>query len=175
VGLFNLYKIKKPVKGKSNMKYFVIAITAVALAAGGYVICSGRKDGAFSLSGKVEVAERLLKPATANNVSCSVVAKNEADVPIAIKRIVNPAFPLEFKIDKDDLLIDAFEGNIKLEVQINSHGNLGVLKAGDIFGESEALYVSGQRDIVLVADKMMGKPTLIGGRNRSNFFRTAAR
>jgi hypothetical protein len=160
------------------MKYFMFLLTVIALAAGGYIISANKTEVPFSLSGRVEVAERLLKTATANNVSCSVVVKNEADVPIAIKRIINPTFPMDFYIDKNDLLIDSFNGNIKLEVQINNHGNLGVLKAGDVFGEAAGFYNAGQKDILLVADKMMGKPTIAGnktGRGSGNFFRTAAR
>lgn len=161
------------------MKYFVFLITILALGFGAYAISTTNKvEEPFALSGKVEVAERLMKTATASNVSCSVVAKNEADVPIAIKRVINPQFPMDFSFDKNDLLIDSFDGNIKLEVQINSHGNLGMLQAGDIFGEADGLYASGQKDIVVVADKMMGKPTLTGRGKKargSNFFRTAAR
>jgi hypothetical protein len=127
------------------------------------------------LSGHVQVVDRLLKNAQANNVTCSIIAKNEADVPIAIKRIINPTFPLDFEVTKDDLLIDSYDGKIKMEVQINSHGSLGVLKSGDIFGAGIQEYSSGSQDILIVADKMIGKPTLAGGRNKSNFFRTAAR
>ena len=131
------------------MKYLVITFTFLVLAFGGYVISTTKADEGFTLSGRVDVAERLRKPAQADNVSCSIVVKNEADVPIAIKRIINPKFPMNFNIGKEDLLIDDVEGNIKLEVQINSHGNLGVLKSGDIFGESKELYASGRKDIVL--------------------------
>ncbi len=158
------------------MKYFVAVLTACVLAAGIYAVSSHKiKDSRFSLSGQVEVANRLLKNAQANNVSCAVIAKNEADVPIAIKRVINPQFPMQFNLSKDDLLLDSYKGNIKLEVQINSHGKLGILERGDIFGSSEEYYTSGQKNIVLFADKMIGTPTLIGGRNKSNFFRTAAR
>lgn len=156
------------------MRKFVIAATAVVICAGIWAISSSKAVHGFSLSGKIEVADRLLKTAQATNVSCSIVAKNEADVPIAIKRIVNPKFPLDFNIDKNDLLLDSYNGNIKLEVQINSHGNLGVLHRGDIFGEADGVYTSGQSNILLVADKMIGTPTL-AGKTRGNFFRTAAR
>ena len=67
------------------------------------------------------------------------------------------------------------KGNLKVEAQINSHGKLGVLQSGDIFSEESKTYVSGQKDIVIIADKMMGKPTLAGASKRGNFFRTAAR
>ncbi len=156
------------------MRKFVIATTIVVLGFGGWAVTSGKAVKGFSLAGKVEVADRLLQTAEATNVSCAIVVKNEADVPIAIKRVVNPKFPMQFNIDKNDLLIDSYNGNIKLEVQINSHGNLGVLRRGDIFGEAEGVYTSGQKDILLVADKMIGTPTL-AGKTRGNFFRTAAR
>lgn len=159
------------------MKSFLFIFTIIAITIGGYFYYNPKIVEApkFTLQGKVEVASRLLKNAQANNVACSIIAKNEADVPIAIKRVINPTFPLEFNITKEDLLIDSYEGAIKMEVQINSHGALGVLKSGDIFGESAQTYESGSKDILVVADKMMGKPTLIADRNKSNFFRTAAR
>lgn len=156
------------------MKYVILILTLLVLGFGGYIINTTKASEGFNLAGRIEVAERLRVPAQADNVSCSIVVKNEADVPIAVKRVINPKFPMEFNIGKEDLLIDEVEGNIKLEVQINSHGNLGVLKSGDIFGQSNDLYASGSKDILLVADKMMGKPTL-GNTSRGNFFRTAAR
>lgn len=159
------------------MKKFVFIFTIVALSIGGYFYYNTgvEEPQKFNLSGRVEVVSRLVKNAQANNVACSIIAKNEADVPIAIKRVINPTFPLDFNITKDDLLIDSYEGTIKMEVQINSHGSLGVLKSGDIFGEGAEIYSTGSENVLIVADKMIGKPSLIGGRNKGNFFRTAAR
>jgi len=113
------------------MKYFVFLITILALAAGGYIIANNKKEEPFLISGRVEVADRLLKTATAANVSCSVVAKNEADVPIAIKRIINPSFPLEFSIDKNDL--DVFFTNSS----IITHSNM-FIKLAQRFKETLA-------------------------------------
>jgi len=159
------------------MKYFVTVFLLATVGIGAYIYQHTNVPAPqkFTLSGRVEVVNRLLKNAQANNVACSIIAKNEADVPIAIKRVINPTFPLDFEVTKDDLLIDSYEGKIKMEVQINSHGSLGVLKSGDIFGSGVQEYTSGSQDILIVADKMIGKPSLIGGRNKGNFFRTAAR
>ena len=157
------------------MRIFLIIFALAVAAWGTWTLNKEVPQEGFNLAGKVEVAPRLLKSAQANNISCSIVVKNEADVPVAIKRIINPHFPLEFSMDKSDLLIEGYQGNLKLEVQINSHGKLGVLQSGDIFSEQTNTYLSGQKDIVIVADKMMGKPTLAGASKRGNFFRTAAR
>lgn len=158
-----------------KMRIFLILFALSVAAWGTWTLNKEVPNEGFNLAGTVEVAPRLLKAAQANNVSCSIIVKNEADVPVAIKRIINPQFPLKFALDKKDLLIEGYQGSLKMEVQINSHGKLGVLQSGDIFSEQKDTYLSGQKDIVLVADKMMGKPTLAVGRNRGNFFRTAAR
>ena len=159
------------------MKYFVTVFLLAVLCIGAYLYHNtvASEPQKFVLSGRVEVVNRLLKNAQENNVACSIIAKNEADVPIAIKRVINPTFPLDFEVTKEDLLIDSYDGKIKMEVQINSHGSLGVLKSGDIFGSGVQEYSSGSKDVLIVADKMIGKPTLTGGRNKGNFFRTAAR
>lgn len=157
------------------MRIFLIIFALAVAAWGTWTLNKEVPQEGFNLAGKVEVAPRLLKSAQANNISCSIVVKNEADVPVAIKRIINPRFPLEFSMDKSDLLIEGYQGNLKLEVQINFHGKLGVLQSGDIFSEQTNTYLSGQKNIVIVADKMMGKPTLAGASKRGNFFRTAAR
>lgn len=157
------------------MRIFLIIFTLAVAAWGAWTLNKEVPVEGFNLAGKVEVAPRLLKSAQANNISCSIVVKNEADVPVAVKRIINPQFPLEFSLDKSDLLIEGYQGNLKVEAQINSHGKLGVLQSGDIFSEESKTYVSGQKDIVVIADKMMGKPTLAGASKRGNFFRTAAR
>ena len=157
------------------MRVFLLILTLTIAAWGAWTLNKEVPVEGFNLAGKVEVSPRLLKSAQANNVSCSIVVKNVADVPVAIKRLINPQFPLEFSLDNKDLLIEGYQGKLKMEVQINSHGKLGVLQSGDIFSEESKSCVSGQKDIVLIADKMMGKPTLAGNRNRGNFFRTAAR
>ena len=58
------------------MRKFVIATTIVVLGFGGWAVTSGKASKGFALSGKVEVADRLLKTAEATNVSCAIVVKN---------------------------------------------------------------------------------------------------
>lgn len=152
-------------------------LTAVALASMAVcVLCAARKvnEGRFNVTGTVTVPERLAKVAEADNNSCAIIVKNAADVPVAIKRIVNPKFPLAFTLGEEDLLALDVEGDLKLEVQINNHGKLGIVKEGDIFGSADTLIKPNAKDVLVQADKMTGMPKL--ARNvRGNFFRTAAR
>ena len=116
----------------------------------------------------------MAKVAEADNNSCAIIVKNAADVPVAIKRVVNPKFPLSFALGEEDLLAADVDGDLKLEVQINNHGKLGVIKEGEIFGAADDMIKPNTKDVLVQADKMTGMPKL--ARNvRGNFFRTAAR
>lgn len=139
-------------------------------------ICWSRnvKESRFNISGRVEVPERLVRMAQADNNSLAIIVKNAADVPVAIKRVINPKFPLEFTLGEKDLLTESIEGDLKIEVQINNHGQLGVVKQGDIFGAAAEVVHSNDKEVVVQADKTMGRVQL--ARNvKGNFFRTAAR
>lgn len=154
-------------------KIFVLLAVCSVIGA---IFCASRhaENSRFSLSGTVSVPDRLLSMAQADNNSCAIVVKNEADVPVAIKRIVNPKFPLDFAMGEDDLLTEQVTGDLKLEVQINSHGRLGVLKQGDIFGAVEGPVHATDKNVLVQADKTLG-PVHLARNVKGNFFRTAAR
>ena len=154
----------------------IIALLLIAACAVGYYYYKHlpEQEGRFNLAGTVVVPERLLQLAQADNNSCAIIVKNEADVPVAIKRVVNPKFPLQFTLGEEDLLAESVDGNLKLEVQINSHGQLGIIKEGDVFGSVEGTISANTKDITVEAGKTLGKVQL--AKNvKGNFFRTAAR
>ena len=75
---------------------------------------------------------------------------------------------------EEDLLAANLDGNLKLEVQINNHGQLGVVKQGDIFGSADGAIKPNAKNVTIAADKTLGRVQL--ARNvKGNFFRTAAR
>ncbi len=156
------------------MKKILTAAAAASVIACIFCLARTVSEGRFNISGTVTVPERLVRMAEADNNSCAIIVKNEADVPVAIKRVVNPKFPLEFAMGEEDLLTASVDGALKLEVQINNHGQLGVVKQGDIFGSAEGLIKPNEKHIAVQADKTLGRVQL--ARNvKGNFFRTAAR
>ncbi len=154
----------------------IILVIAVIGVAACYYYCSRlpKQEGRFEVAGTVEVPQRLLQLAQADNNSCAIIVKNEADIPVAIKRVVNPKFPLEFTLGEEDLLTENVDGDLKLEVQINRHGQLGIIKEGDVFGSAEGVIDAHSKGITVEAGKTLGKVQL--AKNvKGNFFRTAAR
>lgn len=156
------------------MKKIFAATALASIVACAFCLARTVSEGRFNISGTVTVPERLVRMAESANNSCAIIVKNEADVPVAIKRVVNPKFPLQFAMGEDDLLAESVSGTLKLEVQINSHGQLGLLKQGDIFGASENPIEANTKDALVVADKTMGSVRL-ARHVKGNFFRTAAR
>ena len=156
------------------MKRIIFLLALVSIIVFGICWSRNVKESRFNISGRVEVPERLVRMAQADNNSLAIIVKNAADVPVAIKRVINPKFPLEFTLGEKDLLTESIEGDLKIEVQINNHGQLGVVKQGDIFGAAAEVVHSNDKEVVVQADKTMGRVQL--ARNvKGNFFRTAAR
>lgn len=156
------------------MKKILTIAMVLSLGVCGYYWNRSVKEGRFNISGTVTVPERLAALAQADNNACAIIVKNAADVPVAIKRIVDPKFPLEFTMGEGDLLTEHIDGDLKLEVQINNHGRLGFIKQGDIFGASEEFIKPTSKNIVVQADKTLGRVQLARSA-KGNFFRTAAR
>ncbi len=155
-------------------KIFALLLAAISVGVCYYCVHRTTQEARFDLAGTVNVPQRLLQLAQADNNACAIIVKNEADVPVAIKRILNPKFPLDFSLGEDDLLADNVSGDLKLEVQINSHGQLGIIKEGDVFGAVDGFISANAKNVVVEADKTLGKVQL--AKNvKGNFFRTAAR
>lgn len=157
-----------------SMKRIVSLVAVLSIGVCVFCVTRNVQEGHFSLSGTVTVPDRLVEMAQADNNSCAIIVKNEADVPVAIKRIVNPKFPLAFQMGEEDLLAEQVDGVLKLEVQINNHGQLGIVKKGDIFGTVEGPLHATDKNVVIRADKTLG-PVQLARNVKGNFFRTAAR
>jgi hypothetical protein len=93
---------------------------------------------AFStnLTGKIEISEDLSKQIKPNSM-LYITLKNDKNIIFAVKEIINPIFPLNFKITRKNVLYpDISSFKIKLEAVINTHGEIGKIKTGDIYSSS---------------------------------------
>lgn len=152
------------------MKKLFAAIVLVAACAG-YFYWSAWSSS-FSISGKISVSPRLARNAAKPNTECFIIVKNTVDMPVAVKHVVNPVFPMQFTMKKEDLLLpNGYKDTLKLEVQVNNHGKLGQLQPGDMLGRSGNMLTHNARDVQVTVDKMIGVPTLAANTSYSDKFR----
>lgn len=86
-----------------------------------------------------------------------IVAKNLGGVPLAVKRIVNPQFPVAYTLDADDLVVPGTRPRdaLKVEVEMNTHGNVGSPVRGDLAGAYPEPVYSGDRSVHIVIDRQL--------------------
>ena len=112
--------------------------------------------GDFSLSGTVDIAPRLRDRAPRTNAMLFVVAENEGGVPVAVRRIVNPEFPAPFELHTEDLLVPAVRRRepLKVHAEMNTHGDIGRPRAGDLEGDASERALPGTKGVVVVLDRI---------------------
>ena len=112
--------------------------------------------GDFKLSGTVDIAPRLRERAPTTNAMLFVVAENEGGVPVTVRRIVNPEFPAAFEMGPEDLLVPAVRRHerLKIHAEMNTHGDVGRPRAGDLEGDGAGLVLAGSGGVALVLDRV---------------------
>ena len=120
-------------------KNFLLFLFFSLLAMSAYFIYPFTLRAIFLVRGTAEITSELAERAAKPNTMLFLVAKNEGGVPVAVKKIINPVFPLDFQLTPSDLIMpDILTKKIYLEAFVNSHGNLGVFKNGDLTGSIAA-------------------------------------
>lgn len=128
--------------------------SAAACAAAG---CSGSSRD-FRLSGGITGAPQVLEQAAKPNTVLYIVAANNAGGPVAVKRIINPALPLRYTMDENDLVLPgpAWKGPLTVTVYVNLHGKPGFSRPGDMRGVHRGSARSGDRNVNVVVDERFG-------------------
>lgn len=89
----------------------------------------------FRVSGTVGVAPQLLQGLPGANSMLFVVARNESGVPVAVRKIISPVFPAKFELTSSNLIMpDLLTRRVYLDAILNTHGQLGVPRRGDLKG-----------------------------------------
>lgn len=129
------------------------ALLAAACALAGASGC--RKPEGFQLSGTVALAAPLQAKAEAPNTVLFIVAKNAGGVPVAVKRVVNPKFPVSFTLRDEHLLVpgEIPGGPLVLHAEVNTHGQVGAAAKGDMRGHRRKAAKPWDRGVEIVVDQ----------------------
>lgn len=84
-----------------------------------------------------------------------IIARKGSGPPLAVKRIPNPTFPVEFSVGPEDrMLADRpFEGQITLLARLKRDGSAGPPASGDLEGQAAGAVRVGQRGVRIVLDR----------------------
>ena len=111
----------------------------------------------FRVSGSITVATHLQGRLPKTNSVLFVIAKNAGGVPVAVHRIVNPQFPVDYVLTSQDLVVpDTLpSGPLTLEVEMNTRGDVGTPAKGDLRGEHPDPISNGDRGVHVVIEKVL--------------------
>jgi len=116
---------------KPLLLLFLIALPAAA----GYLLYPFALRAFFLVKGTAAIDPEFAERAARPNTMLFLVARNEGGVPVAVKKIINPVFPLDFQMTPSDIILpDVLTKKIYLEAFLNSHGELGEPRRGDLTG-----------------------------------------
>ena len=92
------------------------------------------------------------------NPTLFLIARPEAGgPPLAVKRIQEPRFPLDFEIGPGDRMIEEmpFAGPLLLSARIDGDGNASTRAAGDLQGTAAAPVAPGATGVDIVLDEIL--------------------
>ena len=91
-------------------KIFALLLAAISVGVCYYCVHRTTQEARFDLAGTVNVPQRLLQLAQADNNACAIIVKNEADVPDSIRREL-------FRVAETIAMTDREMEEIALELQ----------------------------------------------------------
>ena len=120
---------------------------------------SGAGDTAPPIRGAVSVAEKLAGRVPEGAVLFLIARHDGAGPPVAVERIANPRFPLEFSLGSEDRMIQTlpFAGELQISARLDADGNALSRQPGDLEGRAAGAASPGATGVVVVLDEVLGE------------------
>jgi len=107
------------------------------------------------LAGTVRIAPDLAGKIGRGDV-LYVIARRGPGPPLAVKRIADPAFPVSFRLSREDMVMASgpFEGEVSVVARVKKGGSAGPAQSGDLEGSFPGLRVRiGEAPIEILIDR----------------------
>ncbi|HNW43228.1 MAG TPA: hypothetical protein PKI19_01915 [Elusimicrobiales bacterium] len=103
----------------------------------------------FKVGGTIQLGSAAGTALPANSM-LFVIAKNDSGVPVAVKKIINPVFPVSFMITPANLIMpDLLTRSVYVEAAVNTHGRLEFFRKGDLKGKCAEPVAVFRKDLVI--------------------------
>jgi hypothetical protein len=110
----------------------------------------------FRVSGTVDINSGLVSSMPGPNSTLFLVALNEGGVPVAVKKVINPVFPVKFEMTPSNLIMpDLLTRKLYLNAMMNTHGQLNSPRRGDLKGDVRAQIGFRQKGIAFALDAVV--------------------
>ena len=107
--------------------------------------------------GTVEIADELRERVRPGGVLFVIARSEGGGPPLAVKRVVDPEFPLDFEIGPGDRMIEQmpFAGPLRLSARLDADGNATTRNPGDLQGSVEAPVEPGAEGVRIRIDEAL--------------------
>jgi cytochrome c-type biogenesis protein CcmH len=107
--------------------------------------------------GTLELAPELEGRVPSGAILFLIARSAGAGPPLAVKRIPEPRFPLEFEIGPNDRMIQQlpFSGPLRISARVDGDGNATTREPGDLLGESPGDVEPGDSGVVVTIDQAL--------------------
>jgi PBP1b-binding outer membrane lipoprotein LpoB len=133
-------------------KIFALAVIAIIMLISG---CSSTNELGTSVSGTITLSPDVARKVSGNETLYIVARGPLQGMPLAVKVIQHPKFPLQYEITKEDA-VDAttkFVGGITISVRLDKDGKIGDMEKGDFVGKALKFpVVAGTKGVDVVID-----------------------
>lgn len=111
------------------------------------------------IRGTIRVAPELSGRIPGGAVLFLIARRGAAGPPLAVQRIAQPRFPLEFSIGPEDRMIQTlpFVGELELSARLDADGNAMSRQPGDLEGRAASPVSPGASGVSIALDSVLGE------------------
>jgi len=111
------------------------------------------------IRGTVSVADALAGKVPSGAVLFLIARSGAAGPPLAVLRVPEPRFPLEFSLGPENRMLETlpFAGELQLSARLDVDGNAMSRQPGDLEGRAAGVVSPGATGVVVVLDEVLGE------------------
>lgn len=116
--------------------------------------CVPSSESRLRLQGTITAAPQLRKKVEHSGFVLLIVAMNAGGVPVAVRRVLHPEFPLDYTLTEEDLVLPGpIRGPLTVKVHASAHGQAGITAHGDVGGAHPGPVDTEARGVNVVIDR----------------------
>lgn len=110
------------------------------------------------IRGTVTVASELAARVPQGAVLFLIARRDGVGPPLAVERIAQPSFPLEFSLGPEDRMIQTlpFAGEMQISARLDADGDAMSRQPGDLEGRAPLAVAPGASGVAVVLDSVLG-------------------